>query len=97
MAAFEVKAAGRVPGEDFRGLRKRREALGDAFLAGAVLSTGQRSCTFEDRLHALPIDRLWTTECRGSPSATDAAAPDRVRPRTSLTCPNAPPEGVSPR
>ena len=62
VVAFEVKAAGRVPGEDFRGLRKLREALGDAFLAGAVLYTGQRSYTFEDRLHALPIDRLWTTE-----------------------------------
>ena len=62
VVAFEVKAAGRVPGEDFRGLRKLREALGDAFLAGAVLYTGERSYTFEDRLHALPIDRLWTTQ-----------------------------------
>ena len=60
VVAFEVKAAGRVPGEDFRGLRKLREALGDAFLAGTVLYTGQRTYTFEDRLHAMPVDRLWT-------------------------------------
>ena len=60
VVAFEVKAAGRVPGDDFRGLRKLRETLGDAFLAGTVLYTGQRTYTFEDRLHAMPVDRLWT-------------------------------------
>ncbi len=62
VVAFEVKAAARVPGEDFRGLRKLREALGDAFLAGTVLYTGQRAYTFEDRLHAVPIDNLWTSQ-----------------------------------
>lgn len=61
VVAFEVKAAGRVPGSDFRGLRKLREAVGDAFLAGVVLYTGERGYTFDDRLHVLPIDRLWTT------------------------------------
>jgi len=61
VVAFEVKAAARVPGEDFRGLRKLREALGDAFLAGAVLYTGQRAYTFEDRLHTVPIDNLWAS------------------------------------
>ena len=59
--AFEVKAAGRVPGDDFRGLRKLRDAVGEAFLAGLVLHTGERAYTYQDRLHVLPIDRLWTT------------------------------------
>lgn len=58
--AFEVKAAGRVPGDDFRALRKLRSAVGDAFVAGAVLYLGTRSYNFEDRLYAMPIDRLWT-------------------------------------
>jgi hypothetical protein len=60
VVAFEVKTAGRVPGDDFRGLRQRRDVLGDAFVAGVVLYTGERGYTYEDRLHALPIDRLWT-------------------------------------
>ncbi|CAB4974482.1 MAG: DUF4143 domain-containing protein [Actinobacteria bacterium] len=57
--AFEVKANERVPGSDLKGLRKLREALGDNFIAGVALSTGARSYTFEDRLHVMPIDRLW--------------------------------------
>jgi len=61
VVAFEITAAGRVPGGDFRGLRRLRDAVGDAFLAGVALCTGERGYTFEDRLHVLPIDRLWTT------------------------------------
>lgn len=57
--AFEVKTATRVAGEDFRGLRKLRDLLGDAFIAGVALYTGARSYTFDDRLHVMPIDRLW--------------------------------------
>lgn len=57
--AFEVKAAERVPGKELSGLRKLRTALGSRFVAGVVLSTGPRSYTYEDRLHVLPIDRLW--------------------------------------
>lgn len=57
--AFKVKAAGRVPGDDFAALRRLRAATEDTFLAGIVLHTGTRSYTFEDRLHAMPIDRLW--------------------------------------
>lgn len=59
VAAFEVKAAARVTGEDFRGLRQLRDHLGDAFTAGVALYTGSRSYTYDDRLHVLPIDRLW--------------------------------------
>lgn len=57
--AFEVKANERVSGRDFKGLRKLRDALGDRLIAGVALSTGLRSYTFEDRLHVMPLDRLW--------------------------------------
>jgi uncharacterized protein len=57
--AFEVKAAGRVPGGDLAPLRKLRQAAGDAFLAGVALYLGARSYTFEDRLHVMPVDRIW--------------------------------------
>ncbi len=58
--AFEVKASERIPGKDFAGLRKMREAVGDRFAAGIALSMGTRSYTYEDRLHVMPIDRLWS-------------------------------------
>ena len=57
--AIEVKANQRISTGDLRGLRKLREALGARFLAGIAFSTGSRSYTAEDRLHVLPIDRLW--------------------------------------
>lgn len=59
IVGFEVKAASRVPGDDMRGLRKLREATKDRFLAGVVLYLGERSYTYEDRLHVMPVDRLW--------------------------------------
>lgn len=57
--AFEVKASERVRGSELKGLRKLREAVGDNFVAGVAFSTGSRSYTVEDRLHVMPIDRLW--------------------------------------
>lgn len=60
LVGIEVKAAARVPGDDFRALRKLRAAAGTAFRAGVVLYLGQRSYTYEDQLHAMPVDRLWT-------------------------------------
>lgn len=59
VAGVEVKAAGRVPGKEFRGLRTLRDELGDAFVGGVVLYTGARSYSYDDRLHVLPIDALW--------------------------------------
>lgn len=58
--AFEVKSGSRVTSPDLRGLRKLRDAVGERFVAGVVLTTGTRSFTFEDRLHICPLDRLWT-------------------------------------
>lgn len=60
--AFEVKAGGRVPGSDFAPLRKLRERVGDAFTAGVMLYLGERSYNFEDRLYAMPVDRLWVAK-----------------------------------
>ena len=57
--AFEVKASERISGADFRGLRKLRDALGERLIAGVAFNTGLRSYTFEDRLHVMPLDRLW--------------------------------------
>lgn len=59
--AFEVKSGERVAGSDLKGRRKLREALGQRFLARVALSMGSRSYTYEDRLHVMPLDRLWRT------------------------------------
>lgn len=58
--ALEVKASERAPGPDFRGLRQLRDAVGPRFAGGIILTTGSRSYTYADRLHVMPIDRLWT-------------------------------------
>lgn len=36
-------------------------AAGEAFLAGVALHLGERSYTYEDRLHVMPVNRLWVT------------------------------------
>jgi uncharacterized protein len=61
VTAIEVKAGERVRDSDFRSLRKLREALGERFLGGVVLHLGRHSYTVDDRLHVLPVDRLWLT------------------------------------
>jgi predicted AAA+ superfamily ATPase len=60
LVAFEVKAGGRVQGKDLAPLRKLRNGVGKPFLAGVALYLGQRSYTFEERLHVMPVDRIWT-------------------------------------
>lgn len=59
--AFEVKANERATGTDFRGLSQLRDLLGPRFCAGVVLTTGRRSYTYSDRIHVMPVDRLWQT------------------------------------
>jgi predicted AAA+ superfamily ATPase len=61
VVAFEVKATERVSGRDFRGLSQLRDRVGDRFIAGVALGLGTRSYTYSDRLHVMPIDRLWHT------------------------------------
>lgn len=60
VVAFEVKASGRIDAGDLRALRSLREVCGESFIAGIALYLGRQSYTLEDRLHALPVDRLWT-------------------------------------
>lgn len=58
-AGVEVKASGTVRAADFRGLRKLRGALGDRFASGVVLYDGEATVPFGDRLHAVPLRRLF--------------------------------------
>lgn len=57
--AIEVKASTSFRGAQFAGLKTLRDLLGDRFVAGIVLNTGQSGYRFSDRLFGLPISSLW--------------------------------------
>lgn len=59
VAGIEVKASGRVAGSDLEGLRTLRDLVGDSFVGGVVLHLGERSYTADDRIHVVPLERLW--------------------------------------
>ena len=61
VAGVEVKAGATVTASDFRGLRRLKEASGDAFAAGAVLYDGETAVGFGDGLYAVPVRLLWET------------------------------------
>lgn len=60
VAAVEVRAGERVADSGFRSLAKLRDALGARFLGGVVLHLGRHAYSNDDRLHAVPVDRLWS-------------------------------------
>jgi predicted AAA+ superfamily ATPase len=55
----EVKAGATVRAEDLGGLRNLASRLGDKFVAGYVLYTGQQTLSYGGRIKALPMDALW--------------------------------------
>jgi predicted AAA+ superfamily ATPase len=60
VVGIEVKASTRYRPKDYAGLRKLRDRVGDAFVAGVLMNTGPMAVNLkEERLHVVPIDRLW--------------------------------------
>lgn len=59
VVGVEVKASSTVRAEDFRGLRHLGERLGDDFVVGIVLYTGDQTLPFGPRLRAMPLSALW--------------------------------------
>jgi predicted AAA+ superfamily ATPase len=59
VVGVEIKAATTVGPNDFRGLRRLADRLGDDFVAGVVLYTGTSTLPFGDRLRAMPVSALW--------------------------------------
>jgi uncharacterized protein len=59
VVGIEVKAGATVRSEDVAGLRHLANRLGDRFVAGYVIYTGQQTLPFGDRLRAIPMDALW--------------------------------------
>lgn len=62
VVAVEVKAGARVDPRDLTALRHLRNRLGRAFKAGVLLHTGDQAYRLEDRLMAVPLSALWTTD-----------------------------------
>ena len=58
---IEVKAGATIHTHDLAGLRHLAGRVGDRFIAGFVLYTGQQTLPFGDRLRAIPLDALWKT------------------------------------
>ena len=65
VVAIEVKAAETVRADDFRGIQRLADRLGDQLIAGVVLYSGATPLSFGPRLRALPMSALWTV---GSPA-----------------------------
>ena len=59
LVGFEVKAGATVTASDFTGLRHLRDRAGERFAAGVVLYDGETAVGFGDRLHAVPLRRIW--------------------------------------
>ncbi|PZS38054.1 MAG: hypothetical protein DLM62_15810 [Pseudonocardiales bacterium] len=56
---IEVKSGATVRTEDLAGLRSLATLLGDRFVAGYVLYTGQQTLPFGEKIRAVPLDALW--------------------------------------
>ena len=59
ITGFEIKAGRDVKRNEARGLIALRDTLGDQFNAGFIVTTGDTSYRFDDRIYVCPIDRLW--------------------------------------
>jgi predicted AAA+ superfamily ATPase len=59
VVGIEVKAASTVGQDDFSGLRHLAQRLGDDFIVGLVLYTGQQTLSFGPRLRAMPVSAIW--------------------------------------
>jgi predicted AAA+ superfamily ATPase len=59
VVAFEIKAGTGASASAFKSLSHLRDLLGSTFRAGVVFHMGARAHHYDDRLMALPIDRLW--------------------------------------
>ncbi|MQY20486.1 ATP-binding protein [Nocardia macrotermitis] len=74
VVAIEVKAASTVGTNDFRGLRHLAERLGDDFLAGIVMHTGQQTLPFGPKMLAMPAAALWEARVAAVPHNATCAA-----------------------
>lgn len=61
VVGIEVKAPSTVKAHDFKGLKYLSGLLGERFLRGIILYTGDQPVPFGSNLYALPVSTLWRT------------------------------------
>lgn len=71
VVGMEVKSASRLSRDDWKGLIRLRTDLGTRFHAGVVFYMGDMPYQIDERLYAVPIDKLW----QGEPEAPDQPQP----------------------
>jgi uncharacterized protein len=59
IVGVEVKASSTATGQDFKGLRRLKERVGDRFRLGIVLHDGEHVLPFGPGLFAAPVSLLW--------------------------------------
>ncbi|MGL5929553.1 MAG: ATP-binding protein [Dermatophilaceae bacterium] len=59
VAAIEVKAGSMLTAAATRGLVHLRDRLGDRFVGGVLLNTGNQAQQVADRISLAPVDELW--------------------------------------
>jgi predicted AAA+ superfamily ATPase len=69
VAGVEVKSARRVGPGDFAGLRSLASDTGERFSGGVVLYGGAETLPFGERLSAVPLSALWSTNAPSSPQS----------------------------
>lgn len=60
VVGVEVKAGATVRTDDLGGLRNLANLLGERFIAGYVLYTGQQTLPFGPKIRAVPMEALWS-------------------------------------
>jgi predicted AAA+ superfamily ATPase len=85
VAGFEVKAGSRVHDTDLSGLRLLRDRLGERFIAGFLLNTGELAYRKEEKIMIMPLSGLWsltssqTSNQRSAQSGHPPAVPRSAR------------------
>ena len=79
IVGVEVKASATVRPSDFNGLKRLQQAAGDKFVRGILLHDHDRVTPFAERLHAMPVSRLWTIVSRPALFEFDRSAFNRLR------------------
>jgi predicted AAA+ superfamily ATPase len=74
VVGIEVKAASTVRSDDFSGLRRIADKLGDDFLVGIVFYTGSATLPFGPKLRAMPVSALWQLDGSGRPATVHGGA-----------------------
>lgn len=58
---IEIKAGDRVTARQVAGLKTLRNRLGSSFVTGIAFHLGSHGYPIDDRIHSVPVDRLWAT------------------------------------